>query len=202
MIYAVTYENVHLYGSILPELHRLRYESFIQRQNYNVPSYKDMKYDNYDTPATVYLVWRGEDRKVHGLSRLAPTDRAYMIKDLWPHIVNKIPLPHSQRVWESTRFCVRNSLDKKLKKRIVAELICSGLEYSLQNGISSHIGVMPPLLWKVVFTNSGWPIEYIGDIARLDDGSKVVAARMPVNNENLHNVYAINGFTKPILSSL
>jgi len=201
MIEEITYENIHLYGSILPEIHRLRHECFVKRQNYDVPSYKGMEYDNYDTPATVYLVWRGNDGKVHGLSRLSPTDRPYMIKDIWPYMITKIPMPNSDKIIESTRFCVRDSLDRKLRKRIIAELVCAGLEYSLKNNITDNIGVMPPLIWKFVFINSGWPIEYIGDVVQLDDGAKVVAARMPVNIENLNNVYEVNGFNNPVLST-
>ena len=86
MLYAVNIENAHHFGDALPQIFRLRYRQFKERQNYAVPVFKDMEYDSYDTPATVYLVWLDRDNRVCGTSRLNSTDRPHMLGDIWPDI--------------------------------------------------------------------------------------------------------------------
>ncbi len=201
MVEIVTFENAYLYGDVISSLFRLRYKAFVKRQSYDVPTFKDMEYDKYDNLSTSYLVWRDEHGVVRGTSRKAPTDRDYMIKDIWPEMVSDIDLPTSANIWESSRFCVDQNLNKTDRKKIIGDLACAGLEFGVQNEIEYFIGVMPPMIWKFVFVNSGWPVEFIGDITRLGDGSKIVAAKMPVSRENLKNVREVMGITGSILEN-
>src|SRR5437764_515644 len=105
MLHAINIENAHEYGSVLPQLHRLRYRQFKERQSYDVPVYNGMEYDQYDNLATVYLVLTDAHGVVRGCSRLNPTDRPYMLKDLWPHMADR-PLPCSPLICEGTRICI------------------------------------------------------------------------------------------------
>jgi N-acyl-L-homoserine lactone synthetase len=87
MIDAITWENSHLYGNALVSQHRLRHRVFVEREGYQVPTYHGLEYDQYDTPAAVYLVWRDEKGEARGISRLIPTERPYMIRDIWSDFV-------------------------------------------------------------------------------------------------------------------
>ncbi|MEJ0062469.1 MAG: acyl-homoserine-lactone synthase [Alphaproteobacteria bacterium] len=116
MLYAINIENAHEYGDVLSQLHKLRYRQFKDRQSYDVPVYKDMEYDQYDTLATVYLVWLDEHRIVRGCSRLNPTDRPYMLRDLWPHMVEE-ELPSSPSIWEGTRICIDKNPDRRIARK-------------------------------------------------------------------------------------
>ena len=57
MISCISCENVHLFGPAFHSQFQLRYRAFIERQDYDVRIYRGMEYDQYDTPASHYLVY-------------------------------------------------------------------------------------------------------------------------------------------------
>ena len=65
-----------------------------------------MEFDQYDTPASRYLVYHTDDGTALGLTRLTPTSLSCMLRDLWPHLVEDKSLLQSEKVWEGTRYCV------------------------------------------------------------------------------------------------
>jgi N-acyl-L-homoserine lactone synthetase len=66
----------HLFGSAFYSQFQLRYRAFIERQDYDVQIYKGMEYDQYDTPASHYLVYHTPGGQALGVSRLRPRHRA------------------------------------------------------------------------------------------------------------------------------
>jgi acyl homoserine lactone synthase len=181
------YETAHLYGDALASQFRLRHRVFIERQAYNVPSHKGMEYYQFDNPAAQYFVWRDNRGVARGVARLAPTSVNYMLEEVWPHMVQDIGLPKSDRVWEGTRFGVDRDLDPKQRNTIVKELVCAYIEYAILNGIDDIIGVMPVGIWRAVFARNGWKSETIGPVWR-EDGIDLVAAKLPCSLEVLHTV--------------
>ncbi|MEZ5692017.1 MAG: acyl-homoserine-lactone synthase [Rickettsiales bacterium] len=184
----ITIENMHKYGDVMPSMLRLRYKEFKARQNYDVPVFKEMEYDVYDTPAAVYVVWQDDDGIVRGCSRMSPTDRPYMIKDIWPGMVTRINMPEEDSIWESSRFAIDSELSASMRQRVKLEILQAKIEFALSLDIKGMIGVMPPLIWRAVFVNSGWPINNIGEVTILDSGEKVVAGWINVNREILDNI--------------
>ena len=180
MIIATNLETAHRYGDIFPSLLRLRHQGFKQRQDYDVPSYNGMEYDTYDNPSAYYLTWRDENNIVRGCSRLIPTQRNYMIEELWPELVDGT-LPKQPEVWEASRYCIDKNLPSETRKRINGELLCAFQEFCMARNVSWMIGVMTPPIWKCVFINSGWPIEKLGPA--LPDGPRqvITAGRMPIS---------------------
>ncbi|MCR4376601.1 MAG: GNAT family N-acetyltransferase [Rhodospirillales bacterium] len=179
--------TAHLYGDALASQFRLRHQVFIERVDYQVPSWKGMEYDQFDTPATQYFVWRDENGVARGIARLAPTCVNYMLKEIWPDKITKIDMPQSERVWEGTRFGVDHSLPAAQRNAIVKELVCGYMEYAAAHGIDDIIGVMPVGIWRAVFARNGWPPVELGPVWR-EDGIEVQAARLPVTMETLQSV--------------
>jgi acyl homoserine lactone synthase len=176
------YATSHLFGDALASQFRLRHRVFIDRTNYQVPTWREMEYDQYDTPAATYLVWRDEEGVARGVARLSPTDRPYMLKDVWPEMVETIPLPSSPTIWEGTRFGVDKDLQPELRKRIVAELVAGYMEFCVEAGVRGIIGVMPTLIWRAVFSSNGWPVQFLGSPQVLG-GDKCVAGLLGVTPE-------------------
>lgn len=197
MLHAINIENAHELGSVLPQLHRLRYRQFKERQSYDVPAYNGMEYDQYDTPATVYLVWLDGGGIVRGCSRLNPTDRPYMLKDLWPHMADR-PLPCSPFVWEGTRICIDKDLTAERRERVKWEIVLGYLEFGLANGITKYVGVMQNYIWRKVFIASGWGAEYLGG-ERLVDGARTRAGEVLVSPEALRRVRQTTGILDQVL---
>jgi N-acyl-L-homoserine lactone synthetase len=199
MIDLITYENAHLYGAVLPSIHRLRYREFVERLDYDVPVYNKMEYDQYDNFAAVQLVWLDEDGEVQGTVRLSPTDRPYMIKDLWPQIVETRELPESPMIWEATRMCIERSYPKEKRDRIHAELLCAMQEFAISRNLTGYIGVAPPGLWKFTFLRYHWPIQFLGETHIIDSKEKIRAGWMDVSEEILNAIKRISGIDDAII---
>jgi len=200
LIECLTAETAHRFGDALVSQYRLRHRAFTERQEYQTFTLRGLEYDRYDTPASTYLLWRDEENIVRGSSRLNPTDRPYMLGELWPEMVTRKPLPSSWSVWEGTRFCVDKEFgDAALRRRIISELVCSYLEYGLLLRMTSIVGVMPPLIWRSVFIKSGWNVEYLGEMTTFQDGSKVIAGELAVSPENLDKVRRRTGISERLL---
>lgn len=196
----ISVENSHKYGTAMLDMLRLRYREFKQRQDYDIPTFKNMEYDHYDNPATVYVIWRDAAGCVRGCSRMAPTDREYMIQDLWPDMVTEILMPQGGGIWESSRFCIDSTLDAELRRRIKLEILQAKIEYALKVNIKGMVGVMSPLIWRAVFINSGWPVDHIGPVRQLASGEKIVAGWIHVHPNILNNLKQKTGIQYSLLS--
>jgi len=189
MIISVSIENSHLYGDVIPSIFRLRYQGFKERQNYDVPSYKNMEYDTYDTPATTYLAWRDADSIVRGCIRLFPTTRPYMIEELWPKtIYEHLHLPKEDSIWEASRICIDRTLPVETRKQIHGEILCALQEFGLTNNVEAIIGVMSPGIWRSVFSSANWPVEFLGPKVYLDDKEVILTGKLGVSYNILEQI--------------
>lgn len=181
MIVAVSIEDAHLYGDIIPSIYRLRFHGFKERQNYAVPSYRGMEYDSYDTPATTYLAWRDDAGIVRGCARLFPTTRPYMIEEIWPQSIEGMAPPKAENIWESSRLCIDKNLAPTQRKKILGEILCALQEFGLREDIAWMLGVMTPPIWRAVFVNFGWPITFMGSPLDIGEREKILAGRMNIS---------------------
>lgn len=198
MIDCFTYETAHLFGDALASQFRLRHKVFVQKQQWGVPNWRGMEYDQYDTPAAVYCVWRDDDGQVRGVARLAPTTIPYMIKDLWPDMVTDGGLPASADIWESTRLGIDHDLPKDLRRRILSELILAYMEASMLHGVKGLIGIGYSWCWEHSFDKQGWPVRRLGP-SRPIDGQDSYVGLLPVSQAHLQAVRNATGIHTPVL---
>lgn len=200
MIICVNLHNSNQFsGNPLLEQHKLRYQSIIDRQGWEVPHYRHLEYDQYDNPAAKYLIWRDESGKVGGVSRLYPTDRPYMLKDVFSYLAPNTLLPCNPHILEGSRFCVDKSLPVEVRQRVCRELIISYLEYGLKNQIEEFIGVMLPIYWRNLFTGIGWNVDFYGEAVALENGQKIRAGRVIVSEKVLELVRMKTGIHESVL---
>lgn len=165
-VVSLSWETAHLHGETWISHHRLRYRLFVERQGWEVPSYKGMEHDEFDTPAAQYLVWLDDAGETRGVARLLPTVQPYMLKKLWPDMISG-ELPESDSVWEATRFGCDSTVDARTRRRIVAEILCAMQEFGLQNGIERYLAVMPLRLLKRVVVKAGCEVMVLGSERKL-----------------------------------
>jgi len=199
MIYCVNHSTMHHFGKAFVSQFRLRYHMLVDGQYWNLSRFQGMEYDQYDTPAATYLVWQDSQGIVRGSVRTVPCDRPYMIKDIWPELVENRDLPNSLSVWEATRFCIDSSLPRDLRQQIKHELVLAFLEFGLKNDIREMIGIMPPKLWQSVFVKSGWDISYLGKEKDLGKDGIIIAGSMPISLAMLEKVRETTGIKNPVL---
>ncbi|KAI93408.1 autoinducer synthesis protein [Rhodomicrobium udaipurense JA643] len=200
MIDCVSISTSHLFtGNPIYEQHRLRHDCIVQRQRWKVPTVRNMEYDQYDNPAAWYLVWRDEAGKARGSSRLYPTDRPYMLQEIFPHLVTNTAIPKTTEVWEGSRFCVDEKLPIEKRRRIVQELIIGYLEFGLAQGITRIVGVMYPAYCRNIFMRNGWDVEWLGDVSRSEEGYKIIAGSLTVSRAVLKKVREKTGIYENVL---
>jgi N-acyl-L-homoserine lactone synthetase len=198
MITYVSYDNLDLTGKAFNSQFQLRHRCFIERQRYNVRNYNKKEYDQYDTPAAVYLVYQGANGAALGASRMTPTSHSCMLRDLWPEMVEQKQTLCSREVWEGTRFCIEKDIDPALRKRIANELVLAYVEFGLELGIKRIIGLMPKLILRSVFKTAGVDFEPLGPSKIIDDIT-TQAAGMSINTLQLIKIRKATGIHYPVL---
>ncbi|MGC1305342.1 MAG: acyl-homoserine-lactone synthase [Caulobacteraceae bacterium] len=184
MIDVVTLETAHLFGDALPEQHRFRFRQFVQRDGWQVPHFREMEYDQFDTPAAVYLLWRDVHRKVRGMVRLIPTTEPYMVEQLWDFLAPDEGAPRAADVWENTRFAVDRKLPPSERRQVMGELILASLEFGLINGVGRYLLVSPLWVLNGSLSAAGLTYSLLKTTDRL--GPRTVAtAYVPVSPEML-----------------
>jgi acyl homoserine lactone synthase len=198
MIDAISLETAHLLGDALPSAHRLRHRIFIERQKYEVSTWRGMEWDQFDTPAAVYLLWRDEACRVRALARLIPTSLPYMIQQLWPELVANGDLPAADDVWEVSRFGSDRDLDRERRALACGELFCALAEFGLQRGIREYVFVTPAPMIENAIGRAGVPWQRLGEPRKLGS-MRVVAARSAVSEDALSRLRRHHRIDAPVL---
>ncbi|WP_323141180.1 acyl-homoserine-lactone synthase [Massilia phyllosphaerae] len=81
-----------------------RYKVFIETLGWELQTKYGEELDQFDRPDTVYVVSQDDQDQVNGCARLLPTSRPYLLGDIFPQLLNGMPLPCSDEVWELSRF--------------------------------------------------------------------------------------------------
>ena len=164
-----------------------------------MPTVHGLEHDEFDTPAAQYLLWMDKNAVIRGVTRLLPTTRPYMLKKLWPDLVEG-ELPDSAAVWEATRFGCDHTLDASTRRRAVAELLCAMQEFGLGQGVEHYLAVIGARLLKCVVVKAGCRVTVLGS-RRLFGRTPTVAADLTVAPEVLDELRRRAGIAGPVLKS-
>jgi len=193
MLFALSYKDIQNHGALFISQFQLRHREFIDRQGYDVKSIDDLEFDEYDTLASIYLVYSEDGRTVLGCSRLTPITYGCMLKDHFSSLVDDKTIFTRPDVWEGTRFCIDRRLPAA-QRQDVCRLICAGyIEYGLSKGIGQIIGLMPTLILKTVFEQSGIRLDRLGAAQKVGTHSRIQAAAIAVSAAQLRSVQERTG---------
>ncbi|KEO60205.1 acyl-homoserine-lactone synthase [Thioclava indica] len=131
----LSFDNFHNHGTLFANMLRARRELFIVQNKWDLPEAMGMEYDQYDTPASRWVVVHDELGKVLAGNRLTPTTTkcgiySYMIRDAQRGLLATIPsnllydeAPVSETVWESSRLFVAHDVPAGIRRRVHAKLV-------------------------------------------------------------------------------
>jgi acyl homoserine lactone synthase len=194
------WETAHLFGDALPSQHRLRRKLFIDRQNYAVPVYNELEYDQYDTPAATYVVRRDPHGVVRAVNRLIPSTMPYMIRDLWPDLLSACPMPDSWEIWESSRFGVDNDLDPATRERYLSELLCGIVEFGLRRNVSWFLALLTAPLVRRSLIAAGLDVEVLGPARAIGGCPPALPIRVNVTEASVAELRRRKGLAGPVLN--
>lgn len=131
----LSFENIHNHGELFANMLRARRELFIVHNKWDLPEALGMEFDQYDTPASRWVVVHDENGKVLAGNRLTPTTArcgiyTYMIRDAQRGLLDTIPAdllydeaPVTERIWESSRLFVAHDTPAGIRRQVHARLI-------------------------------------------------------------------------------
>lgn len=201
MIEMVTLQSAHLFGDALADQHRFRYRQFVVRAGWALPHFHDMEYDQFDTPAAVYLVWRDHAACVRGMVRLLPTTHPYMTQTLWPDLAPEDGPPRDEAIWENTRFAVDRDLSAPLRKKVMGELILASLEFGLSHGIERYLLISPLWILQGALATAGLPHRMLRQTRALGRWP-VASAYVPISEQILATARNRLGIHHPVTACL
>ena len=97
-----------LSADILDSMFRLRSAAFSDRLGWDVSSLRGREIDRFDDLDPTYMIARDRIRPQRALGcwRLLPTTGSYMLRDVFPELLDGNPVPRDPRVWEISRYAV------------------------------------------------------------------------------------------------
>ncbi|MCV2882395.1 acyl-homoserine-lactone synthase [Actibacterium sp. XHP0104] len=156
----LSFENIHNHGELFANMLRARRELFIEQNKWDLPEALGMEYDQYDTPASRWVVVHDEFGQVLAGNRLTPTTAkcgiyTYMIRDAQKGLLNTIPAnllydeaPVSDMVWESSRLFVSQRVPLAQRRPIYFKLVLELTKAARSLGASSCVTLL----------NANWPL--------------------------------------------
>jgi len=190
MLKVISYKNIAANADLFYSQFQLRHREFIDRQRYDVKVFDGMEFDEYDTLASVYLVYTRDNKTVLGCSRLTPLEYGCMLADHFSDLVADKSIFKAPNVWEGTRFCI----DKRLSpddRRDICFALCAGyLEFGLSRGIDQIIGTMQTAILRSVWERSGVTLERLGPVLRIGEHARVQAASIHVSHDQARSIAA------------
>lgn len=81
-----------------------RRKVFVETLGWALQTVDGRELDQFDRPDTLYLASRDDDGAINGCARLLPTDRPYLLGDIFPELMHGQPIPCSPDIWELSRF--------------------------------------------------------------------------------------------------
>jgi acyl homoserine lactone synthase len=145
-------------------MYRLRFDTFHTRLGWSVPTYDGQERDIFDLPATKYVIGKSHRETIDGCLRLLPTSGPYMLKDIFPELLNGQSPPNSVDTWELSRFTVateRVEPGSECFAPLSLNLMAEATRYALANAIRRYAFVTTTAIERLL-KRQGLNIHRIG----------------------------------------
>jgi N-acyl-L-homoserine lactone synthetase len=175
----LSFANLHNHGELFANMLRARRELFIVRNKWNLPEALGMEYDQYDTPASRWVVVHDETGRVLAGNRLTPTTArcgiySYMIRDAQRGLLDTIPqhllweeAPVAEHIWESSRLFVSPDVPAAIRRRVHAQLIAQ-LGTTVRSLGASHCLTLLAATWPRWADRVGVRMKAMGPVMTID----------------------------------
>lgn len=150
----LSFANLHNHGELFANMLRARHELFIEHNRWDLPNAMGMEYDQYDTPASRWVVVHDDLDQVLAGIRLTPTITrcgiySYMIRDAQRGLLDTIPstllydeAPVSPTVWESSRVFVSHRVPAGKRRSVHFQLVLEMGKAARELGATQCIGLI------------------------------------------------------------
>ncbi|HKJ09534.1 MAG TPA: acyl-homoserine-lactone synthase [Gammaproteobacteria bacterium] len=126
-----------------------RHRVFVDTLGWTLQTCNGMELDQFDRSDTLYVVAQDEQHCINGCARLMPTDRPYLLGEIFPQLMNGEPPPCSPDVWELSRFAAVDfkgrgaSGNGQFSSPTAVELLRESIHCAARHGARRLITVSP-----------------------------------------------------------
>jgi acyl homoserine lactone synthase len=175
----LSFANLHNHGELFANMLRARRELFIVHNKWDLPEALGMEYDQYDTPASRWVVVHDETGRVLAGNRLTPTTTkcgiySYMIRDAQRGLLETIPdnllyepAPVGAHIWESSRLFVAHDVPASIRRRVHAQLI-QQLGETVRSLNATHCLTLLAATWPRWADRVGVKMRAMGPVMEID----------------------------------
>jgi acyl homoserine lactone synthase len=186
---------------LLAAMFRLRRRVFKERLDWTVSVSGDLELDVYDALNPTYLVMMSDKREVIGCVRLLPTTGPTMLADTFPQLLGGREPPRSNRILESSRFCVDTALVAEAAgnglNRATFILFAAMIESLVLLDADSIVTVTDTRMERIL-RRAGWPLERLAPPQRIGE-TMALAGFLHGSSETLAGLYRQAGIEGPVL---
>ncbi|MBB4843201.1 N-acyl-L-homoserine lactone synthetase [Paucibacter oligotrophus] len=121
-----------------------RHRVFVDRLGWSLPGEPGYEQDQFDREDTVHVLALGEEGEIAGYARLLPTTGAYLLDSVFPHLLDGITPPRSERVWELSRFAAMKpggSAKRRISRFMSENLLLHVARYCAAQGVETLLAV-------------------------------------------------------------
>ncbi len=90
--------------AIINPLANYRYQVIVKQLGWNLDTFEGLELDQFDRSDTYYVVVRNLQQDIIGCARLLPITQPYLLKTIIPQLLNGLPPPKTDEIWELSRF--------------------------------------------------------------------------------------------------
>ncbi|MER9585366.1 acyl-homoserine-lactone synthase [Mesorhizobium sp. M0276] len=202
-IISITHSDYPEFPDLIAGMHRLRHRVFRDRLNWDVSVSGDMEIDAYDALKPTYIIAVDESGSVVGCARLLPTTGPMMLANTFPVLLGSNPFPRSDKIFESSRFCVDTSSADSVSatglRNVTFSLLAGILEWGLANGQETVVTVTD-VRFERILRRAGWPLERFAPPMQIGD-TKALAGHLPISEAALMNVRETGQLQGPVLAA-
>ena len=185
--------------AVMERMFRLRYQHFVQRRGWSLPTRNKMEIDQYDVDDAVYFILLANDGSIEGTVRLNQTVRSSLLADLFPFLIETGELPRGEHLYEGSRFIVAPAeQSKKTVCRAKSEVLAALVDWCLDHGgrdVQAVIdaSMLSSFLEMTMRTRVlGLAHEYGGGV-RESGGGKCIAFRWALSDALVDDLRAYGG---------
>lgn len=172
--------------AVIDGILKLRHETFIERLDWEIPSENGRERDRFDDLAPHHIAVTDQDGAVKGCWRALPTTGDYMLKCVFPQLLQGESAPEEARVWEISRFAVKKGSAEAPKGYfgdVTIDLVKSFYDFALENNIHHYVTVTSVACERLL-RQLGVTVRRMGDAKVMQIGvERTVALWIEVNDK-------------------
>jgi N-acyl-L-homoserine lactone synthetase len=188
----------------LNSMFELRHEVFVKRLGWPLNAANGREIDQFDHDDAHYLVLPNSAGEVIASCRMTMTTRPNLLTDVFPHLIERPPVPRSPDIWEVSRVAVDHRRERLalLPPGVnpAGALFCSMFEFAMLVGARLLVSVSDPYIERILRI-AGWALQPLGPVTALATGGSAVAESAAVSNEQLMAIRRRTRTYVPVLDS-